>query len=77
MKIVEFICNQIDDKNPRDDYRYTPLHEAARNGHLEIVKYLVQVAKDKNPKNTKNISAALENARQERHTDVIQFLENL
>ena len=44
-------------KNPQDPKRgWTPLHEAAKNGHLEIAMYLCDQLQDKNPKANKNIT---------------------
>jgi ankyrin repeat protein len=38
-------------KNPADNDGWTPLHWAAENGQLEIVKLLLEHAEDKNPAN--------------------------
>ena len=39
-----------DNKNPRNEWNETPLHFAARKGHLIICKYIVGKVEDKNPK---------------------------
>ena len=36
-------------KNPRTDGGYTPLHIAARNGHLRICRIILEEVDDKNP----------------------------
>ena len=41
----------VKEKNPYDIWGVTPLHLAAENGHLEIVKFLMEYLHDeKNPK---------------------------
>ena len=42
-------CTDVQDKNPNIN-GLTPLHLAAKNGHGEVVKILLDVFDDKNPK---------------------------
>ena len=39
----------LPDKNPKDNHNYTVLHEASYFGHLEIVKAITKLVKEKNP----------------------------
>ena len=51
-------------KNPQDKYGYTPLHWAAKAGHMEIFKIILSNAKEMNPTSylrTTPISIAAEN----------------
>ena len=46
------ICENIahlENKNPADNEGLTPLHFAASNGHMNIVKYIAEHLEDKNP----------------------------
>jgi ankyrin repeat protein len=45
------ILQYAKDKNPAAKNGTTPLHTAAGNGYLEIVKLLIEYAEDKNPAN--------------------------
>ena len=40
-----------EDKNPGDDIGVTPLHMAAANAHIEIMKCIMDTQEDKNPAN--------------------------
>ena len=40
-----------EEKNPRNTDGEVPLHMAAMEGHLPIVKYLIETVADKNPSN--------------------------
>ena len=42
--------SQIIDKFPRSDHGFTPLHEAAENGHFDVCKYITDQTSDKNPR---------------------------
>ena len=39
-----------EEKNPKDNDGVTPLHWAARHGHLAICQYIFERVQDKNPK---------------------------
>ena len=55
--------------------RPTPLHLAARNGHLEIVKILMEAAKDKNPSDG-NKFTPLDYAKYAKQLHVVEYLES-
>ena len=51
-KIYQMIMKKNNDKNPMDpEYRNTPLHEAARNSHIEVCKVILDGVQEWNPKN--------------------------
>ena len=39
----------IEDKNPPDSIGWTPFHEAAENGRLEVCQLIINNIEDKNP----------------------------
>ena len=41
MKIKAWLDNTENDLNEVDDHMFTPLHWAARNGHVEVVGLLI------------------------------------
>jgi cytohesin len=62
--------------NPRHqirDTRVTPLHEAAARGHLDSVRLLVVAGADIDAKDSHGLTA-LEEALQQRHTPVVDYL---
>ena len=42
MEVYELISKELDEKNPSDRYRSTPLHYAARSGKYEICKFITK-----------------------------------
>jgi uncharacterized coiled-coil protein SlyX len=42
MEVYELISKELDDKNPSDRYRSTPLHYAATYGNYKICKFITQ-----------------------------------
>ena len=44
------ISEGSENMNPADQVGKTPLHYAAKNGHLPVCKYIIQNSKEKNPK---------------------------
>ena len=49
MEVYELISKELDDKNPRDRYGETPLHNAVRYGRYEICQFIT--------KNTENLES--------------------
>jgi len=64
--------------NAKDENGWTPLHEGARGGHLEVVKYLVEAGADVNTTN-KQGATPLWWAKHQHGQDhpVIEFLESI
>jgi len=65
--------------NAKDENGWTPLHEGARGGHLEVVKLLVENGADYNAKTAGQGGTALWWAKQIHDADhpVVQFLEEI
>jgi ankyrin repeat protein len=59
--------------NAKNTDEWTPLHLAAQNGHLNVVKFLVEQQAEMNMKNT-NGSTPLHLAAQNGHLNVVKFL---
>ena len=77
--IVMYLVDRIDnkcDKNPRNNFRYTPLHEAALRGHLDIVTYLVDRIDNKCDKNPRNNfgTTPLHEAAKMGHIDIVKYI---
>ena len=47
---------EVIDRNPRDNHGQTPLHLAAKNGHLKVCKAIIKEADDKNPKDNRGMT---------------------
>ena len=47
---------EVNDRNPRDNHGQTPLHLAAKNGHLKVCKTIIKEADDKNPKDNQGMT---------------------
>ena len=43
------MMKEIENKNPRDDSGWTPLHYAANGGHLSICKAIMSSTDEKDP----------------------------
>jgi len=65
--------------NAKDTNGWRPLHEGARGGHLDVVKYLVENGADVNATTGSDGGTALYYARRvlEENHPVISFLESL
>ena len=71
--LVDFICNQIDDKNPRDNNGVLPVHKAAEEGRNNIIEYFIQF--NQNNINPADINGwtVLHHAAFQGHLNVFQF----
>ena len=52
MEIFKLIFDNVEDKEPKDNNGRTPLHHAAKYGHLEVCKLIIGEIEDKNPTDT-------------------------
>ena len=48
--IFGYIMKRVTNKNPANDWGYTPLHGAAEYGHVEICKLILNKVQNKSPK---------------------------
>jgi ankyrin repeat protein len=55
-KRVQLLLEYAIDKNPADGNFVTPLHDVAKNGHLEMDKLLQKNTKDKNPEDKNGLT---------------------
>ena len=74
MEVYELISKELDDKNPRDRYGETPLHNAVRYGRYEICQFIT--------KNTENLESLdilgntpLQLAEQRRYKEISKLLK--
>ena len=75
---MNFYTNRLKDINPeqksKDEFHgQTPLHYAAQNGHLKIVKHLSTLVKEKNPPDS-NGATPLHLAAMFGHLEIVTFL---
>jgi hypothetical protein len=77
--LTEEVGKKKDIVNQKDKNGWTPLHEGARGGHLEVVKYLITNGADANATTGTNGGTALWWAKKELGADnpVVEFLETL
>ena len=57
--------------------RYTPLHEACASGHLEVVKFLVEMGADVGVTDCVNGYTPLDEAVAHNHTEIVKYLTKL
>jgi len=62
------------DKNPENDNGFTPLHEAAKNGNLDICQLILKNIKEFNPSNKSTGVTALHVAAENGHFDICQLI---
>ena len=66
------MCPKLN-KNPKDFVGRTPLHLAAKKGHIEVVKCLASVVDQVNAKDFDGMTP-MRNASVEGHTDIVNYL---
>jgi prolyl 4-hydroxylase len=73
------VTKKKDIVNQKDKNGWTPLHEGARSGHLDIVRYLIESGADANATTSGTGGTALWWAKKELGADhpVVEFLESL
>ena len=70
------IRSSLADKNPENDNGFTPLHEAAKNGNLNICQLILKNIKEDNPMNKSTGVTALHMAAENGHFDICQLIIN-
>ena len=78
LHVVSFYTGRLPNPNPGrlsdDAFRgWTPLHNAAGNGHLPIVQHICSLLNDKNPKDAIGFTP-LHNAAYRGHLEVVKYL---
>ena len=49
-EVCKLILDNVQDKNPKDDYGVTPLHFAAQNDYSKVCLLILKNVQEKNPK---------------------------
>ena len=62
--VYKSIVENLVDKNPSDDYGYTPFHLAACLGHFDLCEIIIEYIWNKNPCNIDAVTPLHEAARQ-------------
>ena len=73
LNLCQVIIEQLQDKNPGNNWGLTPLHYAAFEGHLEICQLIMKSVQDKNPGTEEGVTP-LHLAAKEGQLDVCKFL---
>ena len=74
LEICKVIIEKAENKNPPDQFHFTPLHYAAHFGYLEICKLIVDNVDDKNPLNNLG-RTPYDLAKDENHDDILYLFE--
>ena len=74
-QFCQIIVENVDDKNPKDNDGWTPLHLAAENGHLSICQLIIKNVDEKNPKDDFG-ETPLKLATSRHHLDIKNLVEN-
>ncbi len=72
--VAQWLLNIGADANPQQDDHRTPLHLAAANGHLELVRTLLGHSGDVNAAATEDNSTPLHEASKGGHVDIVRLL---
>ena len=64
----------VDKGDPEDEDGHTPLHFAAKKGHLEVCQLIVNNIKDKEPKNC-NGKTPIQLASDSGHFTIVKMLQ--
>ena len=75
LKIIEKPTHNLtlEEILPRDDDGWTPLHYAAKEGHLDVYKTISNLVEDKNPKDLEDFTP-LHAAAMNFHKDLCEFI---
>ena len=78
-EVFKQIFENVEDKNPQNYDKKTPLHYAAIKGHLKICKFIIGNVENKNLAiNSKNISnnTPIQMAQNYHHYHVVDYLKS-
>ena len=64
----------VEDKNPEDERGWTPLHVAAKGGHVRICKMILPVIENKNPRTLFGITP-ISLAQQNDHLNICNMIQ--
>ena len=67
---------EIEDKNPSDDFGTTPLHKAAKRGHLLVCKLIIEQIGDINPRDNDG-KTPLQMAVEGKHHKIKEFITRM
>ena len=72
--MCKFIMDSLKNKNPGNNDNYTPLHNAAANGHRDVCVLILENVKNKMPETLDGITPAML-AIQNNHDELGQLLK--
>ena len=73
LNILEYLLDHVENINPENAQKMTPMHLASKNGHTEVVTFLRDFSSDSNPKNRTGITP-LHLAAQYGYLDIVKSL---
>ncbi|KAJ8966238.1 hypothetical protein NQ314_003653 [Rhamnusium bicolor] len=76
VRVTKLLCNYESDPDKRDSAGYTALHYAARNGHLDVCKFLIEKGADIDSVTRVGKATALCRASSAGKKDVVEYLIN-
>jgi len=77
VEISNFLVSKGADVHAKSNGGYTPLHAAAEEGHIEVVKFLISKGADVNVESTRSEITPLDSARDNRRTEVAEYLSSI
>ena len=64
-----------ENSNALNNFGDTPIHEAAFNGHLDVIKFLAPLTENPNTTNLKNGETPVDVAIKRGYNEITQFLQ--
>ena len=76
LELCRLIIENLQDKNPADEYGETPLHKAAEKGYLELCRLIMENVENKNPEDICDCGVTpLENAAINKQSSIIELFK--